>query len=69
MKKLKAISFWLLLTLGMSAMVFTSCSKDDEDAPTINPIAVTAIALDKTTLALTVGTSSTLTATVSPRSE
>lgn len=31
MRKIKFLSFWLLLTVGMAIMVFNSCSKDHDD--------------------------------------
>lgn len=73
MKKLTSISFGLLLTISTVVVVFSSCSKDDEPTAestttttTGSTVAVTGISLDKTTLSLTVGGTSTLTATVAP---
>jgi len=55
--------FLLLAVASLTATAFTSCNKDE---PKPNEIAVTSINLNKTTLALTVGSSETLTATVLP---
>jgi len=64
MKKLTSISFWLLFTLSMAAIVFTSCSKKDSKGDP--SIAATGISLDKTTLSLAIGEEYTFTATVTP---
>lgn len=71
MKNFKFFSFWLLLTLGATTIVFNSCSKDDDPQENINPnepeiIAVTGISLDTSTLTLFIGEDYTLTATVTP---
>ena len=60
MIKIQFINFWLLLTMGMITIVFSSCSKDD------TLIVVTGISLDKSTMTLLVGEEQTLTATVTP---
>jgi len=76
MKHLKKITFWLLLALGTTAVVFTSC-KDDEEEPTTTTtttdtggggttVTVTGVSLNSTTLSLLVDSTYTLTATVSP---
>ena len=60
MKKVKFISFWLLLPVGMAIVALNACSKDDD------PVAVTGISLDKATFTLAVNEDFTLTATVTP---
>ena len=53
------------LMLLCAAIVFaTGCSKDDDSTST--PVSVSGVTLDKTTLSIEVGGTSTLTATVSP---
>jgi hypothetical protein len=60
------------MTVAISAMTFWSCGSDDPE-PVVTPepgtpetVAVTSVTLNKTTLALKVGASETLTATVAP---
>ena len=80
MKNLRFISFWLLLTMGLAAVVFNACDDDEPSQEQVtsddpndpdNPddptdIAVASISLDKTTLTLMVGNDYTLTAAVLP---
>ena len=62
MKRVNYFSFWLLLTLGISTVVFHSCGENDDDST----IAVTNVSLDKATLTLSIGEDGMLTATVMP---
>jgi uncharacterized protein (TIGR02145 family) len=64
MKKVNFFTFWLLLTVGLVTVVFSSCEKDDDE--TDADIAVTGISLNVSTLTLFVGEEETLTATVTP---
>ncbi len=78
MTKKYFISFWLLLTIGMSTVVFNSCSKDDdpkkeetnpdnsEEPEEPGTIAVTGINMNVPTLTLLVGEEQSLTTTVTP---
>jgi len=70
MKKVKFFSFWLLLSLGMAAVVFNSCGKDDDskNGGGADNISVTGISLDRSTLSLAIGEEYTLMATVTPNS-
>jgi uncharacterized protein YjdB len=57
---MKKMILWALAVIFVcSASVFTSCSNDDDDM-------LTSIRLNKGTLALTVGQTETLTATITP---
>jgi uncharacterized protein (TIGR02145 family) len=69
MKKIKCISFLLFFVLGMSNIGFTACNDNNKDSNGINTptsIPVTGLSLDKTALVLTVGSTYTLTATITP---
>jgi uncharacterized protein (TIGR02145 family) len=65
MRKKYFFSFWLLLTMGMTTLVFNSCGKDD-DPSNPNTIVVSGISLDTLTLMLAIGEDYTLIATVTP---
>ena len=55
------------LMLLCAAIIFaTGCSKDDDNNSTPTPVSVSGVTLDKTTLSIEVGGTSTLIATVSP---
>jgi uncharacterized protein (TIGR02145 family) len=62
-KAIKYISFWVLFTVGMTAVVFHSCDEGEEQPV---EIAVTGISLDKTSFSLETGEEQMLTATVTP---
>jgi len=58
MKKVKLISFGLLLAMGLATVVFNSCGDD--------PVLVTGISLDKATHTLAINEDFKLTATLTP---
>jgi uncharacterized protein (TIGR02145 family) len=61
MKKIKPIIFCLLLTVSMSAIIFSSCSNEDES------ILVTDISFEKSALSFLIGEEQILTATTMPK--
>ena len=64
MKKVKNISFWLLLMMSMTTVVFHAC--EEEEQPAEQTVAVTGIRLSKETLSLVTGAEDVLVATVEP---
>lgn len=63
----KRFSFWLLLAIGATTVVFNSCGNDEPEPPKPpQEIAVTGISLNKAVLTLAIGESETLVAIIAP---
>lgn len=63
MKKRKSIFLWLLLILGMSSTLLSSCKEDEDEDATI---VISSLSLDKTILSLAVGDTYTFTPVITP---
>ncbi len=63
MKKKPFFRFSLLITLGLASVGFSSCKGDE---PVDQAIAVQSISLNKSTMALAIGSTETLQATINP---